>query len=47
MSATVDADATVSVGNSVEAAGGDDPVCGTCATVHPLADPDVSVSQEC
>jgi large repetitive protein len=43
--ATVDADATVSVGNSVEAAGGDDPVCGTCETVHPLADPDVSVAK--
>jgi uncharacterized repeat protein (TIGR01451 family) len=43
--ATVNADATGSVGNSVVAAGGGDPdpVCTPCTTVHPLGPPILSV----
>jgi uncharacterized repeat protein (TIGR01451 family)/fimbrial isopeptide formation D2 family protein len=44
-SASVDADATGSVGNNVVATGVDDPVCGTCDTDHPVADASVTVNK--
>ncbi|NCT68510.1 MAG: DUF11 domain-containing protein [Rhodanobacteraceae bacterium] len=45
--ATVNANASGSVGNSVAASGGSptDPTCGTCSTTHPLKDPLISVAK--
>ncbi|MFZ1795373.1 MAG: hypothetical protein WAU14_01350, partial [Dokdonella sp.] len=45
--ATVNADASGSVGNNVIASGGSPtpPSCTTCSTTHPLSDPSISVSK--
>ncbi|MCK9539463.1 DUF7507 domain-containing protein, partial [Dokdonella sp.] len=48
--ATVDSDASGSVGNSVVATGGTPPggtppSCSTCSTTHPLADPSINVTK--